>query len=177
VERISTFTDGVNFTRPENIGTNQSTGLEVNGKYQPARWLSFNGDLNYNYFNRQGEWQDVNFDFTADQWSGKLTAKLKLPEGFDVEFTGHYRSQVETVQGSRAGNEWLDLGMRKKILGGKGVINFSVRDVFVSRIEENFVNQPDFSVYNRRFRGRFVTLGFSYGFGKGEAMEYQSRRR
>ncbi|RME96355.1 MAG: TonB-dependent receptor, partial [Bacteroidetes bacterium] len=150
VERLSTFEDGVTFTRPQNIGTNQSTGLEINGKYQPTRWLTFNGDLNYNSFRREGQWQDLNFDFAADQWSGKLTSKIKLPKDFDLEFTGHYRSAVETVQGRRAGNQWLDLGMRKKLLNGKGVINFSVRDLFVSRIEETFVNQPDFSVYNRR---------------------------
>ena len=30
---------------------------------------------------------------------------------------------------------------------------------------------------SRRYRGRFMTLSFSYGFGKGEAMEYTGGRR
>ena len=29
----------------------------------------------------------------------------------------------------------------------------------------------------RELRGTFVTLGFSYGFGKGETMEYLGQRR
>ena len=33
----------------------------------------------------------------------------------------------------------------------------------------NEIIQNDFSLYSRSLRGRFITLGFSYGFGKGEA--------
>ena len=62
-------------------------------------------------------------------------------------------------------------------MNGKGVINLSVRDVFASRIMESEAYQPTFYLYNWQQRGRFITLGFSYGFGKGEAMEYSGRRR
>jgi hypothetical protein len=59
---------------------------------------------------------------------------------------------------------------------GKGVFNFSVRDVFSSRIQESTIDQADFYQYSFQQRGRFITLGFSYGFGKGEAMSYSGRR-
>jgi len=49
----------------------------------------------------------------------------------------------------------------------------SVRDIFASRIRENVSEQSEFYVYHFRQRGRFITLGFSYGFGKGEAMEFK----
>ncbi|MEM8508827.1 MAG: hypothetical protein AAF717_13405, partial [Bacteroidota bacterium] len=65
----------------------------------------------------------------------------------------------------------------KKILKGKAVLNFSVRDAFASRIRENQIVQNDFEVFNRSFRARFVSLGFSYGFGKGEAMQYAGNKR
>ncbi|MFK7906931.1 MAG: outer membrane beta-barrel protein, partial [Chitinophagales bacterium] len=70
-----------------------------------------------------------------------------------------------------------DLGVRKKLLKGKAVLNMSVRDIFASRIREIETFQPDFYIYSRGFRGRFVTLGFSYGFGKGEAMEFSGQKR
>ncbi|SMD32880.1 Outer membrane receptor proteins, mostly Fe transport [Reichenbachiella faecimaris] len=177
IERISFFENNVNTTRPENIGTNNATGLEVNAQYEPLKWLTFNADFNYNYFVRNGELETTVFDFSADQWSSKLTTKLKLPRDFDLEFTGRYRSAYETVQGHVSDRAFLDMGARKKILDGKGVINMSVRDVFASRIEETIVSQPDYNLYTRSLRGRFVTLGFSYGFGKGEAMTYSGRRR
>lgn len=177
VERISIFEDNVNTTKPYNIGTNKATGLEFNAKYTPNKWLTFTGDANYNYFNREGELEGTSFDFAADQWSGKLTTKLKLWADIDFEATTQYQSSVQTVQSVVSDNLFLDLGLRKKILKGKGVINFSVRDLFASRIMESVVDQADFYLYNRRFRGRFVTLGFSYGFGKGEAMEFSGARR
>lgn len=177
VERISTFQNNVSITTPLNIGTNRSTGIEVNGKYNANDWLTFNGDFNYNYFNREGTLEATSFDFDADQWSAKLTAKLKLPLDFDFEVTGQYQSKFQTVQSEVSDNLFADLGLRKKILKGKGVFSFSVRDVFASRIQESTTNQPGFYLYNWGRRGRFTTLGFSYGFGKGEAMEYSGQRR
>ncbi|MEP2024853.1 outer membrane beta-barrel family protein [Reichenbachiella sp.] len=177
IERISYFEDNVNITRPENIGTNNATGLEVNVQYEPLKWLTVNADFNYNYFVRNGELEGQIFDFTADQLTTKLTTKMKLPHDFDFEMTGNYRGPYQTVQGEVSDMIFLDLGARKKILKGKGVINMSVRDVFASRIRESFVNQPEYNLYDRSLRGRFVTVGFSYGFGKGEAMTYSGRRR
>lgn len=177
VERISTFENNINTYKPLNIGTNRATGIEINGKYTPNKWLSFNGDFNYNHFNREGSLEAVSFDFDANQWSSKLTAKLKLPAKIDFEVTGRFQSKVKTVQGETAENLYADLGLRKKILKGRGVFNFSVRDIFSSRRRESEINQSTFYVYSWGQRGRFVTLGFSFGFGKGEAMEFSGQRR
>ena len=72
---------------------------------------------------------------------------------------------------------FADLGLRKKVSKGKLVLNFAIRDIFASRIREIRTSGEDFFVYSNSLRGRFVTLGLSYGFGKGEAMTYSGRRR
>ena len=177
VERVSRFENNVNITMPMNIGTNRTTGVEFNAKFTPKPWLTINGDFNYNYFNREGALEATSFDFTADQWSGKLTTKFKLPAQIDFELTGQYESGVQTVQGALSENYFVDLGLRKKLMKGRGVINFSIRDVFATRIRESIVEQPTFYLYSFGQRGRFVTLGFSYGFGKGEAMEFSGQKR
>ncbi|QFZ54146.1 TonB-dependent receptor [Oceanihabitans sp. IOP_32] len=177
VERVSTFIDNVTTTTPENIGTNAAYGFETNGKYSPNNWLSFSGDFNFNYFDRIGSFQSQSFNFSGRQWSTKLGSKIGLPADIDLELTGNYQSGYETVQGNVTGYAFLDLGIRKRILKGKVVVNFGVRDVFESRIFENFVSQQNFETYSLSERGRFITLGVSYGFGKGEAMTYSGRRR
>ncbi|MEM6719914.1 MAG: TonB-dependent receptor [Bacteroidota bacterium] len=177
VERVATFEDNITFTRPENIGTNSSIGFETNGKYSPYKWLTLTGDFNLNYFDRAGTFQDQVFDFTATQWSSRLGAKVGLPSDIDVELTGNYQSGFETVQGEQSGFVFLDVGVRKKIFKGKAIVNLGVRDLFASRIQESFVNQPTFESYSFGLRGRFITFGISYGFGKGEAMTYSGRRR
>lgn len=177
IDRVSTFQDNVSITAPYNIGTNTTTGLELNGKYTATKRISFNGDFNYGVFIREGRFEQTDFDFTASIWSSKLTGKVKLPFDFDFETTGQFRSKEQTIQGTQSSRLWADLGLRKKIKEGKGVFSLSVRDIFASRIDENFTNQPDFYLYSRGYRGRFITFGFSYGFGKGEAMEYSGQRR
>lgn len=177
VERVSTFSDDISITRPENIGTNRATGIEFNGKYSPAKWLSMNGDFNYLYFNRQGSLDTQSFDFNGDQWSAKLTSKFKLPAKIDFEVTGQYRSRFKTVQSEISGYLFADMGLRKKLLKGRAILNFSVRDIFASRIRESNTFQPSFYLYSYSRRGRFMTFGFSYGFGKGEAMEFSAQKR
>jgi hypothetical protein len=76
-----------------------------------------------------------------------------------------------------SGYALADIGVRKKVLKGKVILNLSVRDAFASRIFESETVQQSFSQYSYRMRGRFVTFGISYGFGKGEAMEFSGQKR
>ncbi len=177
VENVTTFADNVSITRPENVGTNQATGVEFNVKYDPTNWWSLNGDFNYNYFQREGTFENTSFDFNADQWSARMTTKFKLPAKIDFEVTGNYQSAYQTFQREISGYLFADLGVRKKIMNGKTILNLSVRDIFASRIFESETVQPSFYLYDYRLRGRFVTVGISYGFGKGEAMQFSGQKR
>ncbi|NRD24714.1 TonB-dependent receptor [Winogradskyella litoriviva] len=177
IERVSSSIDNVTTTTPENIGTNASIGFETNGKYSPTKWLTLTGDFNYNYFDRVGTFEAESFDFSGRQWSSRLGTKIGLPADIDVELTGRYQSSFETIQGDISGYGFLDLGIRKKIIKGKAVVNLGIRDLFESRIQESYVYQPTFETYSFSQRGRFITLGLSYGFGKGEAMTYSGGRR
>ncbi len=177
VERVTTFEDNVSITTPQNIGTSNTTGVELNFKYSPAKWITFNGDLNYGYFTRDGEFEERSFDFNGDKWISRLTAKFDLPWDTELEITGNHESGFPTVQSEISAFTFADLGLRKKIAKGKFVIDLAVRDIFESRIFESITEQPAFELYSYDRRGRFITLGLSYGFGKGEAMTYSGRRR
>ncbi len=177
IERVTSFADQISTSFPLNVGANRTTGLEFNAKYRPASWLTLNADFNYNYFTRRGEFEGDSFDFDADQWSSRLRGNLKLPADLELEVTGRYQSRELTFQSEISEMLFADLGLRKKIIKGKIILNLSVRDLFVSRIRESETIQPDFYLYNRSLRGRFVTFGVSYGFGKGEAMEFSGRKR
>lgn len=177
MESVSYYEDGVNISTRANVGTNRKTGFELNGKYSPAKWFSVNGDFNYGTFNRKGEFENRNFDFHGEQWSSKFTLKFQLSKAIDLELSPNYQSAYKTVQGRVSGFASLDAGARMKVLKNKAVVSLAVRDVFASRIRESVVDQPDFSVYSFSQRGRFVTLGFSYSFGKGEVMTYSGGRR
>lgn len=176
VERIVEFDNNVSVSRPENIGINNTTGVEFNAKYIPTNWLSFTNDFNYSHFTREGDFEGNSFDFKGDQWSTRLTSKIKLPAAIDLEFIGNYQSGYRTLQQEITENLFMDFGARKKILKGKAILNLSIRDVFASRIRESITNQPNFYLRDFSQQGRFVTLGISFGFGRGEAMEFSGQK-
>jgi outer membrane receptor for ferrienterochelin and colicin len=181
IERISTVEEtvegNITTTSPLNIGTAATNGIELNFKITPVKKLTINGDMNYNYFVREGEFEGENFDFSNDQYNLKLNTRYKFSRALEMEITGRYQSRVQTVQGRRSENYYMDFGARYKILNGKIVFNLSVRDVFASRIRESFVFNDNFENYSFSQYGRFITFGVSYGFGKGEAMQYGGARR
>jgi outer membrane receptor protein involved in Fe transport len=177
VERIVAFENNISTSRPENIGVNNTTGIEFNAKYIPTNWLSFTSDFNFSHFVRQGDFEGTSFDFTGNQWSTRLMSKIKLPADIDLEFIGNYVSGFRTLQQEITENLFLDFGARKKILKGKAILNLSIRDVFASRIRETQTIQPNFYLRNFTQQGRFVTFGVSFGFGKGEAMEFSGQKR
>ncbi|MFV0607292.1 MAG: outer membrane beta-barrel family protein, partial [Niabella sp.] len=177
IERVSTFENNVSITKPYNVGTSGAPGLEMNGRYSPIGWLSFNGDFNFNYFKRKGTFQSQIFDFNGNRWSGRLTTKIDLPADFAVELNGNYQSAYKSVNATNTAFSYLDAGVRKKLWKGKLVANLSVNDIFASRIFESETSRPQFYIFNQSYRGRFFTFGLSYGFGKGEAMTYSGGRR
>ncbi|MCG8474958.1 MAG: outer membrane beta-barrel family protein, partial [Cytophagales bacterium] len=185
VERVITYKNSVSISRPENAGTNKATGLELNTEYSPVNWLSLTGDFNYNHYKREGSWETtVNhkpevsvFDFSSDYWKLRVKTKIKLPGNFDVEMSGRYRSEYQTIQTTLSSFYSANLGIRKKILKGKAVVNLNVRDLFASGKYEGVSSSENFRLYDYGKRGRFVILGFSYGFGKGEAMHFSGQKR
>lgn len=179
IERIVDFneTTSVSTSRPENIGTNNSTGFEINAEYSPTNQIMFTSDTNINTFKRKGQFATQNFDFNGNQWNTRLIGKFKLPADFTAEATGIYRSKVKTVQGQQAENTFMNFGLRKKMMKGRLNASLSIRDVFETRKYESFQNQTNFYRTSNSQSGRFVTLGVSYGFGKGEAMEFSGQKR
>jgi len=179
IERVLFFSGDTITRTPQNVGTRNATGVELNFKYTPIKKITFNGNMNYNFFKREGNFKEQDFNFTADQWTSKITGKYKISKSLDTEITAQYESAVQTIQGVNSANLFANFGMRLKLKGGKSVFSFSVRDIFASRFRENTFTQPDRESYTFRTRGRFITLGYSYGFGKGEAIEFKGgvRRR
>lgn len=176
IEDISTFENNVTTSQPSNVGTNNGTGIELNAKYNVTNWVTFTTDFNYNTFVRKGQFEDLIFDFNGNQWSSRLTGKFKLPLDFTLETTGNYRSKFKTVQGEVADNLFMNLGVRKKMMKGRLNVNLSVRDVFASRRRQSVTNQVNFLRTSDSQSGRFVTIGISFGFGKGEAMEFSGQK-
>ena len=176
IESVTTFKNNVSVSGPQNLGTKRVNGIEFNGKISPSKKIVINGDLNYNTFDRSASWQNRSYDFKGKSWTTEITSKFKFPNDLDFELSWNYQSSFKTIDGESSPTEFLNIGVRKKLLKGKGVISINIRDLFVSRINENQAIRENFNILTRSVYGRFWVISFSYGFGKGEAMEFKGRR-
>ena len=176
IEEIVSYQDNVSITKPENVGDNNTLGLEANIKYRPFKWMTLDSEFIYTSFKRNGSFDAVSFDFKGDNNFWGLTGQFKLPAKIDLEIKGIYRGAYKTLQQEVVSNLYANFGLRKKILKGKVVLNLSIRDLFESRHTESITDQSDFYLQSDFRRGRFVTFGVSYGFGKGEAMEFSGQK-
>ncbi|MDQ2656716.1 MAG: TonB-dependent receptor family protein [Bacteroidota bacterium] len=177
IERFSTMEDNVSIMKPVNTGEENTTGVEMNAKFTPTEWMTLATDFNLNRLAKIGIVENSAFDFSTSQWNARVTTRFKLPADIDFEVMGRYRSSYETIQGQMSDNYAADLGVRKKIVKGKAIVNLSIRDVFASSVQQSDVYQSGHYLYDWRKQGRFITIGLSYGFGKGEAMEFSGQKR
>ena len=75
VERIVEFEDNVSISRPENVGTSNTTGIEFNAKYIPANWVSFTNDFNsYMLFNLVYKSAACSDNLSLDSFCSRLKA-------------------------------------------------------------------------------------------------------
>lgn len=177
IESVTTFQDNISVRGPQNLGTKRVNGLEINGKINPTPKIVVSGDFNFNTFDRKASLQGQSFDFSGNSWLSEITSKYKFPKSLDVEMSWNYQSRFKTIDGESLPSQFLNFGVRKKLLKGKGVISFNIRDLFATRVRENITTRSNFNIWSRTSYGRFWVLGLSYGFGKGEAMEFTGRRR
>lgn len=176
VDEITRIEGNVSYTTPYNIGSSYNTGIDFNGKFEASKFLSFSTNAYWTYYNRQGEYNNQNFNFNSSVWAARATAKIKFPHKLDMDMRFRYKSKYKGILAEEKEYYYLDLGIKKKIFKGRGIINFSVQDVFNSRTYISESNQPDYYFYERHKRGSRFILGFSFGFGKGEAMEFSGQK-
>ncbi len=134
---------GYGKTAPENLLTEDAYGAEFTSQYTLIKWWKL--DFNINFFRAitDGANIDKNFESDTYSWFMRQTSRFSLPNKIDFQVRGNYEAAQRTPQGIRKSVYFIDLGMNKDVLKGKGTLTFNVSDLLNSR------------------RNRFITYGTS----------------
>ncbi len=154
---------GFSVTLPQNIGIDNSYGLEVNFSYNPYKWWRLNGDANFFRSITDGTSYDESLYGDTYTWFGRLTSRMTIAKQVDVQIRGNYRAPRITVQGSQRAIYHLDIAASKDVFKKKGTLTFSVNDVFNTRARNYIVDESNF--YTEGFfqwRVRQFTLALNY---------------
>ena len=93
----------------------------------------------------------------------RQTSRFSLPHSIDFQVRGNYEAPQITPQGTRKSVYFIDLGMNKDILKGKGTLTLNVSDLFNSR-RNRFTTEGVNFYTDGNFLGRRrqVNLTFNY---------------
>lgn len=161
----------VNYTRPENIGSSHTEGIEANITYRPNAFLNLR--LNASLFNYGYNYQD----FSDSKWSYSFRANIWTKVGGWLEMfaNAHYSSPRLGLYSLSVANKGFDFGMSSDFFDRKLSVYLNVNDIFgMTEWGENTTAPNYQTTGSQRYDSRFVSLGLTWRIGK---MELESKAR
>jgi len=164
---------GVLLTRPENLGSSRSVGVEfvANGRLLPT--LRYNVSLNA--YHQQIDASNLGFtnDAEGTTFSGRANLNWQPTPNDFVQLGGFWRGESVYAQGYTEGRGMVNFGYRRK-LTEQWAFQFTVRDVFNSMRNVSYYETPTLRDRSEsRFGGRTAFVGFTWTFGNTQGRPQQ----
>ncbi|MFN3669755.1 MAG: TonB-dependent receptor domain-containing protein [Brevundimonas sp.] len=159
---------GVFLTRPENLGSSASTGIELvaNGALHPT--LRYNASVNA--FRQEIDAAGIPgaVDSAGESVSGRLTLNWTPTQNDFVQLSGIWTGDQLLAQGVREQATLVNFGYRRKI-NQDWSFQATVRDVFDEFGATTTLTTPTFTDRtSQTFGGRAAYVGFTWSFGSGQ---------
>jgi len=160
--------NGVFLTRPENLGSSTSTGLELvaNGALLPT--LRYNASINL--FRQEIDAAGIpgGSDRSGENVSGRLSLNWQATPADFVQISGVWAGEQLLAQGTREQTALVNLGYRRK-LNDKWSLQVTVRDVLDDFGSITTITTPTFrDRADQVFGGRAAYIGLTWNFGGGQ---------
>ncbi|MEA3391525.1 MAG: TonB-dependent receptor [Candidatus Marinimicrobia bacterium] len=148
IERIQTvYEDDVILNTYENVGTDQSMGVEAMGNLNIFKWWMMNISGRLYYYQVEGELYGENFNESSLNYSTRLRNTFMLKDT-RIQIGLNYRSSSATAQGTSSGGLMTDLGVRQDFFNGVLSATLQVRDIFGTGFHQYTVTTPSYYTYS-----------------------------
>ena len=155
--------NGISFTRPENLGTEDAYGAEFTTSHSLYQWWKLDGSFNFFRSMIDGTKVDQSYKSDTYSWFVRTTSRFTLWKTTDLQLRGNYEAPQKTPQGRRKALATLDLAASRDILKGNGTLTLSALDLFNSRRYRSITEGSNFySVSNSQGRMRQINLTLNY---------------
>lgn len=157
---------GALLTRPENLGSSRSYGVELvaNGRLHPT--LRYN--LSLNVFQQEIDASNLGYVGQVDgaTASGRVNFNWQPTADDFVQLGGFYMGESVYAQGRREGRGMVNFGYRRR-LSDQLSLQFTVRDLFDSFGSVTYYETPTLRDRTESvFGGRTAFLGLTWTFGR-----------
>lgn len=177
IDRISILdtATGVTTTRPMNLATDQDWGGTVTYRLRLRKWWTATATFNLEYSRLTSMVvNNENFGYGLN-----ANTSFRLPAGFSVQLSGHYRSPRIQPQGTFRAMNGMDLGIRKEMMKDKKlVIALNISDILNTQQYNSHYETPLFiQDYDRKRATRFVRINVRYRFGKMDPNLFKKKKK
>lgn len=164
---------GVLLTRPENVGSSRSVGLELvaNGRLLPT--LRYNVSLNA--YHQQIDASNLGFGSEVDgtTLSGRASLNWQPTQEDFFQVGGFWMGESVYAQGRREGRGMVNFGYRRK-LNDRLSLSFTVRDLFETMRNVSYYETPTLRDRSESvFGGRTAFIGLTWTFGNTQGRPQQ----
>ncbi len=181
------FQDGPgSFTsRPYNIGTESSYGLDLNATADLLSWWKIMANVDLYGYKSTGSYYDpvlmlepMDFDGSGFSSRIRLTNTFKVDKTMNLQLQGFFHGGEKTASSERKPMYVVNFGANKTIWDGNGTIAFNVQDIFGSRARRSINFGPGFERdQDMRWMPRTFNLSFTYRFKQGEKVAAPKRKK
>jgi iron complex outermembrane receptor protein len=149
-----------------NVGSTYNLGLSTTLVTSPVKWWSVTAQALYNHKQLRG-FNGNSFTTEIDQLNVNINNQFTMGS-YTAELTGFYTTKARNdVQELLYPTGQVSVGLSRPILGKKGTLRFSARDLFYTNAMEGLTTFPNATEYFLLRRDtRVFTLSFTYRFGK-----------
>lgn len=168
--------DNITISNWQNLGSNNSYGLELVVVQPLTKWWKINGNWSFFKVDLVSQNQEGAFIRSRNSWTARLNSQMQFGKKAGLQLSGNYRSPIVTVQGSVEAVYSVDMGFRLTVLNNKGTINLRVTDVFNTQKTTSLTEGLGFTSHAYTDREtRVLYLIVSYRFNK--KLETRAERR
>ncbi len=159
--------EGVFLVSLFNIEQEVRVGMEVALSYNPASWLTINGEINAYQFEKKGQIATTTLDITNESWRTSWSLNIKPQKGLTFQSRFNFRGRFNDAQTRAKAVSILNLGLSKSLFKNRGTLIFNVTNVLNSNKYREEVRSDNFLI-NRlsNFNAARWTLSYVYKFNQ-----------
>lgn len=155
--------DGRSVTLPQNLRSEKAWGAEFTGNWKLNPWWKL--DVSANFFHADIDGSNIlkSYKTSTYSWFARQTSRFNLPHTIELQLRANYEAPQKTAQGRRKALYYTDFSASKDVFKGKGTVNFTVLDVFNTRIARSVITGANFyTEAESQFRRRQINLTLNY---------------
>ena len=107
--------NGSTYSRPENLGVNNSVGMEINANKDFKKWYRITGNFNFYHQIISGYAFGENLGTKLVTFSTRINNNFKFQNLFDAQVNLIYRAPQKQPQGKQLSMTGVDVGLSKDI--------------------------------------------------------------